>query len=443
MAPPPIEQKAMLPKPALCFVGGASPDGIESQHIDTYSPVTVESQNIYTKSGLDPSRDHRISVLFDTASFVSDRLQERFVDIHHFEYDDSGSSLGSGSGSSASTAPSASPSGSQSTSPLVSGSQRSTASGQTISGVSQETTNTGALQSLHVSLGSQTGSVLTSGSADLANVASTGGNQNQKLSPGAIIGVIFGALVFLLVTAIFLWFVRQKRRQNGVEFKHHEIPEMDEDKDSRAYQREPGMELQARSPVRSPARSTHSAESPHQSISRHPPLAPDHPHQTTSTLDLAVSPRETLPLPVHLSPWSPLYQHPFGQREEEQETEVEPYAESEVETASRPGGGTTGTSTPYAFEGAGSRKLQMMMNGSRSALNVNTTNHANLTHLSSPRTPNTEYSGSGTRMSTLADRPSPRVDDFASSQSGRFVRRESLGFDSSVRGETPPPSYVQ
>ncbi|KAG8834613.1 hypothetical protein FRC17_008094 [Serendipita sp. 399] len=443
MAPPRIEQKAMLPRPALCFVGGASPDGIESQHIDTYSPVTVESQNIYTKSGLDPSRDHRISVLFDTASFVSDRSQERFVDIHHFEYDDSGSSSGSGSGSSASTA--LIPSGSQSTLPLVSGSQRSTISGQTISplsGGSQATTNTGALQSLHVSLGSQTGSVLASGGADLANVASTGGNQNQKLSPGAIIGVVFGALVLLLVTAIFLWFVRQKRRQNGAEFKHQEIPEMDEDKNLRTYQREPGMELQARSPVRSPARSTRSAESPHQSISRYPPLGPDHPHQTTSTLDLAVSPRETLPLPVHLSPWSPLYQHPFGQREEEQETEAEPYAESELETASRPGGGATGTSTPYAFEGAGSRKWQMMMNGSRSALNVNT-NNANPTRLSPPRTPNTEYSGSGTRMSTMADRPSPMVDDFASSQSGRLVRRESLGFDSSVRGETPPPSYVQ
>jgi hypothetical protein len=63
-------------------------DGADPQSLDTNSPVVNEANPLYTKSGLDPTKVHTISVVYDIKAFTEQ--YERFVDVHYFEYDDGG-----------------------------------------------------------------------------------------------------------------------------------------------------------------------------------------------------------------------------------------------------------------------------------------------------------------------------------------------------------------
>jgi hypothetical protein len=63
-------------------------DGSEPVSLDTNSPVVNEANPLYTKSGLDPTKVHTISVEYDIAAFTEQ--YERFVDVRYFEYDDGG-----------------------------------------------------------------------------------------------------------------------------------------------------------------------------------------------------------------------------------------------------------------------------------------------------------------------------------------------------------------
>lgn len=73
-------------------------DDVEAARIDTNTPTTNEENPVFTKSGLDPTVTHRISVLFDLTAFTE--AYERFIDVHAFEYDDG---VGTGSGGTSST----------------------------------------------------------------------------------------------------------------------------------------------------------------------------------------------------------------------------------------------------------------------------------------------------------------------------------------------------
>ncbi|KAG8854921.1 hypothetical protein FRB91_002981 [Serendipita sp. 411] len=392
-------------------------DATDAQLVDTSSPITVESYAIFTKSGLDATRDHMISIVYDTSSFVSN--DDRFVDIHHFEYDDAGSVAAASSASSSGQPASSTQTGSS----IVSGTNSAGSTATTGRNASIQASGSagasqpGSLESLVLSLGSPSESA-SPGGTDSVNVASHNGNNSQKLGPGSIIGVVFGGLGFLLVTAIFLWYARQRKRKfssdygTNQSFKHREIPELDNDKDGSSYGRERDIELNARGTARHNRNFAYPDQPPSQSHL----FAEDHPQ---SVIDIAMSSRETLPAPLPQHPSTP---HESSDREES-EIEVNSIIESEPVPRREP--------TPQTFEGARSRKMQMMNNGSRTALP------------SRPRSPNTDYSGSGTRMST-GDQLSP-MEDFASlhSRSGRYVNRRSLAVQSSIRGETPPPSYVQ
>ena len=72
-------------------------DNVLAATVDTSSPTTNEANPIFTKSGLDPTSSHVISVVFNNADFTDDRLAEKFIDIHAFEYDDG---VGAGGGAS-------------------------------------------------------------------------------------------------------------------------------------------------------------------------------------------------------------------------------------------------------------------------------------------------------------------------------------------------------
>jgi len=61
-------------------------DAIFAQTIDTNSPVVNEANPVFTKSGLDPTQTHTISVLYNLASYTESI--ERFVDVRYFDYDD-------------------------------------------------------------------------------------------------------------------------------------------------------------------------------------------------------------------------------------------------------------------------------------------------------------------------------------------------------------------
>jgi hypothetical protein len=62
--------------------------------VDTNSPVTNEANGIFSKSGLDPTVSHTISVVYDINAF-NDNI-ERFVDVHYFEYEDGGDTPAAG-----------------------------------------------------------------------------------------------------------------------------------------------------------------------------------------------------------------------------------------------------------------------------------------------------------------------------------------------------------
>ncbi|KAG9029104.1 hypothetical protein FS842_004658, partial [Serendipita sp. 407] len=178
-------------------------DATDAQLVDTSSPITVESYAIFTKSGLDATRDHMISIVYDTSSFVSN--DDRFVDIHHFEYDDAGSVAAASSASSSGQPASSTQMGSS----IVSGTNSAGSTATTGRNASIQASGSagasqpGSLESLVLSLGSPSESA-SPGGTDSVNVASHNGNNSQKLGPGSIIGVVFGGLGFLLVTAIFL-----------------------------------------------------------------------------------------------------------------------------------------------------------------------------------------------------------------------------------------------
>lgn len=72
---------------AIVYIDGAQPTAV-----DTNSPVVNEANPVYTRSGLDPTKVHTISVVYDLAAFTEQI--ERFVDVCYFEYDDGGGSSG-------------------------------------------------------------------------------------------------------------------------------------------------------------------------------------------------------------------------------------------------------------------------------------------------------------------------------------------------------------
>ncbi|KAG8831280.1 hypothetical protein FRC18_006812 [Serendipita sp. 400] len=184
--------------------------------IDTNSPVTIEANPVYTKSGLDGTRTHMISIVYDVVAFTES--YERFVDIHHFEYDDSsGGNQASASAAATTSRASTTQSGVSSSTAVSTGSTSADTRNTTLS---QSQTQSGnatqdiSLNALYPTLPNLGDTVIPTVSSDMANSANIDSQTRSgpQLSPASIAGVVFGASGFLLLTAIFLWCVRLRRK---------------------------------------------------------------------------------------------------------------------------------------------------------------------------------------------------------------------------------------
>ncbi|PVG01942.1 hypothetical protein CPB86DRAFT_780819 [Serendipita vermifera] len=187
----------------------------DPQAMDTYSPVTNEANPRYTKGGLDPTKTHKISVVYDVHAFTND--VERFVDVRYFDYDD-----GVGNGSSNNQGSSSAPLDSQRTSSTAT----STPSGtNTVSGslTASNSARTSPSQTL-----SDVGPVGASFSTDGAqssngvdsNSAAIGSSPGSKivLSKASVAGIVLGsiALAAVIFLCLFLFFRRRMRtRRDG------------------------------------------------------------------------------------------------------------------------------------------------------------------------------------------------------------------------------------
>ncbi|KAG8802368.1 hypothetical protein FRC16_009811 [Serendipita sp. 398] len=196
---------------ATVYINSADPTPI-----DTNSPVTIEANPVYTKSGLDGTRTQMISIVYDVVAFTES--YERFVDIHHFEYDDSsGGNQASASAAATTSRASTTQSGVSSSTAVSAGSTSADTRNTTLS---QSQTQSGnatqdiSLNALYPTLLSLGDTVIPTVSSDMANSANIDSQTRSglQLSPASIAGVVFGASGFLLLTAIFIWCVRLRRK---------------------------------------------------------------------------------------------------------------------------------------------------------------------------------------------------------------------------------------
>lgn len=181
-------------------------DDVFDRDIDTNTPTTNDVNPIYTKSGLDPSVTHTISVVYNLAAFTE--AYERFVDIHGFEYDDG---VGSG-GTSPTTAqtPSSSNTGASSTT-SSSTTSRSSSSVSTNSNGTQSATSMSSYSTIApVLVTFNNGTVETILAGDISGAPGAG---STSVSTTALVGAVLGTIIAMLIFAFCFFFIRRRRRE--------------------------------------------------------------------------------------------------------------------------------------------------------------------------------------------------------------------------------------
>lgn len=189
---------------AVVYIDGAQPTSV-----DTNSPVVNEANPVYTKSGLDPTKVHTISVVYDPAAFTEQI--ERFVDVCYFEYDDGGGS----SGTTLAQNPVATPA----TTTTASGSAAANTLSPSPSSSPVSSTSSGTTSSELTARPSSLAPVLVTFSNGTIQTVAVSGNSarvptSDTVSTGAIAGIVLGVAAVLCVFTVGCFFFgkRQQRR---------------------------------------------------------------------------------------------------------------------------------------------------------------------------------------------------------------------------------------